>query len=639
MFIDLNLCSTPIEPFNTLYFDTKEAQKEYFSGVTKKTIKDCSYNGSRAIRINMNYLQLTNLEYNYLYFEYDNRTYYCFIDDYSYINDNCSAVNVTIDYIQTYLFDVSFKKSLIKSKTFKRNRIKNIPYSQYSVSKDDYSLLTSVNNSCYINGVITYSKIVVLFAVTFVAGENDTNFKGISSTMNVGGKVYNMCTIFIPHVYDKETKRFTQINRGNSTDVLQALYKSDTLSSRIQDISILWCNPFDRLRTDIKGGSENYYINIVGNAFDEYFTNLGFKYYTGVGGEEIGNYIAPSGLIKTVTQDVVYNNSNTDISLFRQPYYKFVIGNQVSTIEVNPFDFKNTNNRGINIKVGYTFLYPFNIDLSITLGNTGELRDRTLQFTFNTTSPVPYSVSKWAEYYATHSSSVNDGLETQQKYNRQIAKRQRDMGIAFGVLNTAANIGSAFASFGTANYLANSQYLLGTASASPSMQYMGLVGMDKAQNQLNASANNSLLSGVQNIVGSVVAYENLLTEQSKQKALLDISWNDIKSSPDVLSSIDVSYLSKLYFDDLTIKIYLVSAINISEIQRYHKVYGYECNIFDNINIKEHKVFDYIAVNDLNIYSLLPTFITDKIVAIFESGIRFWYSEDTFLNYDVENAEV
>lgn len=684
MIIDLNLCSTPIEPFNTLYFENKQAQKDYFESVTRKTIRDCSYNGSRAIRINMNYLQLTNLEYNYLYFEYDNRVYYCFIDDYSYINDNCSAVNVTIDYIQTYMFDYQLKKSLVKSQTFKEEFLNNSkPYTKYSTGKYITKEIKNINKSLSIQDMGRYGETpermyLVWFAVTFKKGSEDKYFAINPTDFNIQGKTYPLSTLFAPYMYRPSNGNFIPVRIGykNQTasrgDVISSIIESEELSTRVEDISIIWYNPFpefdklDYRYSNLKGldtpanppfsYSIPYKYECVATEPLNYNTVNGMllvpdsAYFNNVALATIGNYLIPYGI------DVASQKFTREIDLqyeikyspkHRIPYNYFVIGNQNNTIEINYEDFTT-------LKSGHTYnhkliitqapLYPFNMNIELQLidvedNSVNTISNKNLQFSFNTTSPFPYSVSAWSQYYATHKASVDDGLATQQKYDREIAKRNLGAGITKGAISTGIGIVTGGATIGIGSMVGGRMMRMGLETLNLGSMVAGQNTMDIAQIRGGMQIGSSVANGTGGLIGSIVAYQNTLTEQEKQRALLEIQWNDYKSSPDVVSSIEVSFLSQLYFRDLGIRIFDISCVNIEDINTYHKIYGYDVSIFADINIKNHTVFDYIAINDVNIYSLLPSFITDQIVAIYESGIRFWYNEATFLNYDVDNTEV
>lgn len=122
---------------DTLYFETRELQTEYFNGlgtegVTKFTYSPTTYqNISQGVmRIGKTMKQLYGC--NYMYFTnsasytviddgvtknvstgFEGKRYYCFIDGLKYINNNCTEVYYSIDYIQTFMFDYTEKTCLV----------------------------------------------------------------------------------------------------------------------------------------------------------------------------------------------------------------------------------------------------------------------------------------------------------------------------------------------------------------------------------------------------------------------------------------------------------------------------------------------------------------------------------------------
>ena len=95
---------------NTMYFASLQDQQTFFNAPPNVQFTDyenVSYNGARAFKININFVSFMFLEYDYLRFEFPNgdgttRTIYAFIDDITYVNDNCCAIQSTIDLMQTF---------------------------------------------------------------------------------------------------------------------------------------------------------------------------------------------------------------------------------------------------------------------------------------------------------------------------------------------------------------------------------------------------------------------------------------------------------------------------------------------------------------------------------------------------------
>ena len=109
-----------LEYKDTLYFATATAQTTYFNSLTSFTFDSQSYQ-----RINKNTLRVEKsaedlMEYNYLSItnkNHGNRTYYGFITDVSYINENTCEIKYEIDVLQSYLFHYVSNVSDIKVKS------------------------------------------------------------------------------------------------------------------------------------------------------------------------------------------------------------------------------------------------------------------------------------------------------------------------------------------------------------------------------------------------------------------------------------------------------------------------------------------------------------------------------------------
>lgn len=101
---------------NTLYFANAQAQQTYFQSKIVKSYTDFSYQRKDdIIRIpdiydnvyNCNYVMYQNSAYN-------NKWFYAFIDDMTYISDGRTDIHIETDVIQTWLFDYTVKSSFIE---------------------------------------------------------------------------------------------------------------------------------------------------------------------------------------------------------------------------------------------------------------------------------------------------------------------------------------------------------------------------------------------------------------------------------------------------------------------------------------------------------------------------------------------
>lgn len=113
------LKNCPCDPdyTNTVYFESVANQTSYFMGLTKHKLSGQYYQ-----RANRNYcrvqLRTENLyDCNYLMFQntsFGNKWFYAFITDITYINNEVSEIEYTLDDIQTWLFDWTFNACFVE---------------------------------------------------------------------------------------------------------------------------------------------------------------------------------------------------------------------------------------------------------------------------------------------------------------------------------------------------------------------------------------------------------------------------------------------------------------------------------------------------------------------------------------------
>ena len=105
---------------NTIYFASRSAQESYFFNNSKILLHLTrhSYNRTRRGSVKIKAPVSTVMRSTYMAFKndsYENKWFYCFIDDFNYINDNTVEVFYTIDFIQTYFIgDCSLQQCYVE---------------------------------------------------------------------------------------------------------------------------------------------------------------------------------------------------------------------------------------------------------------------------------------------------------------------------------------------------------------------------------------------------------------------------------------------------------------------------------------------------------------------------------------------
>ena len=689
MLLDVTLCKTPINTTDTLYFANETNQKAYFNGITEKTTyENASFNGARSFRINVNYLEAINTKYNYMYYEHDNRTWYCFIDTYEYINDNTTAVNVTLDFIQTFMFDITWKSSRVASLTWKESHISSlqpykgnsnvIPYSnKFPVFNHKYELVKRYINYCTVGGKSCRQGYL---AITI----DDKNLRGADSDNLIyhifakfekydgSNYSYDVRKIVSPKDAPAESGTVDAVNwwtvrSGQELDVMCFMfpiyYNGSEWRCYATDINFSYTelNPEkygiwdDEASSTLDGNDIQHIIDTFVKNFSAYIIDIsiipsmisqgesGVLEYNGLStpylklnhvphetgltpiliGQVTDGMINKHIIAKGFLSSAVYYGddfsviSNVNMSptyrdfieienspLNRNPYYSYIIGNGIDNTELEISDIGEDE---IEINIIQDIFMPYN-----TIVKIPSMWDEVFTITFSLTQSAPYSVSEWASYYANAKISVNDGLKTKQAYDKEIAKKTLTTATMSGGIESI--VGAIGVSIGAMMSKGGSQAVLGGGA--------------------------QMVSGISSIIDARTQYQNTLTNLEKERALLGIEWGDIKSAPNNFFSLgnDTSILSAT--DNAYINIYIKSPVNIEQIKKYHKMYGYQTEeVVSAEELKQyHTVFDYIRFEDANFITNLPHNTHQIIKKIFESGVRFWYDIDTFLNFDIDNPE-
>ena len=615
----LDLFKLKLSPDNTMFFNNITEQTNFFDSKVALSIPNISFNGSRPFRLSANYLDTTFNNYTYCRYKFGSKTVYAFIDNITYINDNVCELEVSIDFLQTFMFDIfgGVAKSNVSNKTLKDSFF-NVykPFTNKMTPSDFNSyLLKRLNKSITDTRIGGFILLNVDPNIMNKAGETSgTNFVMYGLYDN-GVPTSAMC-LALPVEYNLET---------NTINAPQ-LYKLGSASSESG------CAGGGNLFNFLDAYASYIVDGCIGITFDQLLPDLYFN-----ADDSIHYDTTNMQLVKLpdVSLDVPYlciknnsiaNNWSIDLSdylediplpLRRNPYVYIRVGNDSESIELNLLDFYNDSpvieTMILEIEQFTSCLYPFQTNLKFKY-NGREITDRNAMFNIVATDPVPFSISAWQEYYSNNKATVNDGLETQQKY--QSAQLRNNLGT--GLVNAGIDT------------------IVGGVSWTKKLGQLSARSFKSQQNLFNAG-----VSGTTGFLGAMTNYANGKLEMAKDKALQQIGWNDVKSSPSAFSNITSNLSSKYRNGTQGIEVDIYIAKNIEDIKAYHKQYGYVINIMQSSplnDIHNHTVFDFISFNEITLGLLLPQNMVSLIEEQLESGIRFWYDYDNFLNYDIANND-
>lgn len=122
-----------ISRYDTLKFNTLQEQEDFFHSKVVESI-DAYYppHYTNIIKVNKSELSL-NTQVNYCILIEDGKSYYYFIDNITYINSSIYEITITMDVIQTYMFNIIWNESLVNRKSISRW---NYKFNEYRFNRD-----------------------------------------------------------------------------------------------------------------------------------------------------------------------------------------------------------------------------------------------------------------------------------------------------------------------------------------------------------------------------------------------------------------------------------------------------------------------------------------------------------------------
>lgn len=115
---NIYLCKTPLENdyAHQLTFANATAQQTYFNSTVVKTYDNNTYiHKDGGIKINANAEEVRQC--NYMFYKntgFDNRIYYCFITEVTYLSENSTFIKFETDCFQTWYFDIVYKPCFVE---------------------------------------------------------------------------------------------------------------------------------------------------------------------------------------------------------------------------------------------------------------------------------------------------------------------------------------------------------------------------------------------------------------------------------------------------------------------------------------------------------------------------------------------
>ena len=229
-----------INAYDTLQFQSLSDQEDFFDDCIVGDPIDEYYPPlyKNKIKFAFDNTPLHSIKVNYLSLEYKGKTYYYFIDSINYISEDLWEFNITMDTIQTFMFDIS-KVGKISRKSINRwsaDNIINRNYIRENMSNEDYDYSYSLN--------ITSDWIYYIFVFSEYHGPNAIDvhratFKfGSPSTSTNNGLIYYILPV---QINTSLGNYYTNYKVGNDTTNSGSSFIRDAITHCLQDPYCVSC--------------------------------------------------------------------------------------------------------------------------------------------------------------------------------------------------------------------------------------------------------------------------------------------------------------------------------------------------------------------------------------------------------------
>lgn len=202
-----------INKTDTMRFDNVSLQQSYFESHIVQEYDDNAFyppHYSFDLKVDTDDVNL-NTSVNYLSLYYNNKNYYYFINNISYLNENIISLSLEMDTIQTYMFNITRIYGLVERKSIERWNGSKI---NRDYIRENLSLTGNICQETWKEIVPSSSSKIGLMLTQFMPIDADWTAyysKGKKSTIYMGCKY--LCTFLPSPDYDGEV--FTKVKIGS----------------------------------------------------------------------------------------------------------------------------------------------------------------------------------------------------------------------------------------------------------------------------------------------------------------------------------------------------------------------------------------------------------------------------------------
>ena len=598
---------------DTRYFDNKAQQDAYFNGLNPTILTtDGKYiNVMKGEVLLSGYADMQD-DYNYIIIENKStlsnspKKYFCFIKGVEYNSTGGTRFEIEVDVLQTYMLNMSFKKSFVERAHMPRWKSNGKPI--VNVAPEDLNMGSEYHT---VNTVRFNRDIDNYFETIIVTASDTLNFK-YPKTPTRSGLQSGIATAMTNYMIllPKEPQRNLSLNwrlrinndkymyrwsEGGGAGYNQGVFKalelitaagdSETFANRIVNVTYLPFFPYDATVNRTQSGNNvDYNVNIDNNIFD------------------------------------VQNLVTTDYhALWIKPHAARRIGNAIST---NIYDILKTHYASLGLRESKLLMYPFSqATLYDNLGNTFEIKpqytvDGLVQVDALTSMSAAPKAAYIVKNYAGSSdlsngivsnvdadiTVLNDHSATYMQGKKNSDSAAMAAGNRAGLIGSVGGAATAIAGVGAT--------AAGALTLNPLLLGAGIAGMASSLNQQHTNTQSILArqEDMQNVPASVsgqVGATNLV----------------------------IGY--ELILPRIEIK--TMGVDNAKIVNNFLHTYGVAVKDLITVPLKTRTNFNFIKTSGANITGNIPTNALTNIKKIFDNGITLWHTNDMY-NYDVSNNE-
>ena len=573
---------------DTFSWASASEQRTFFSQHQVAAASNCYYQRADVNKVKVQIPYSTLYRCDYLSFinpDYENKTFYAFVTNVTYIDDTTTEVDYIIDHIQTWYFEMNFHACMVERQHSNRDTWGD---NLLQESFDCGSLVTN-----YINDSFIDTDMLVIVHATFDIVHwlsTSSHDKLAPSTFNKQG-IYDQLSQAA--FYSTKSGGSSMAGTGSALQIFINSVFDGVGGVTLDDIVDIYCYPSVGVKLDsgetVIGASSS-----LPTDFQKVF-NVGGAYMTGTQyGQDYSLPSVPSSLNG-------YTPKNN--KMFQYPYCLVHI----------------SNNDGSAIDLQYErFHLPSGTDPHSTTAFKVKVQGTSCGEAKLRLSPLQYMGiidSQQVDFeHALDSGSFPTCTMTGDAYMIYLAQNKN-------------RIDNQYNSVARGNY----KTAVGMLTTGGQNTAKGAMGGSKE------SAIGAMVSTGAGAVGAVVnagfdAYDFIQTQNAK--------YEDLKIAPGTSNGVSgVGLAFQNGKKTFTIQVKTLDAQHAKLIDDYYTMFGYPQRKIMVPMLRARTAFTFIKTVGCIITGNIPEYAKSQIEAMFDAGIRLWSDQDNIGNYHVVNDPI